>query len=238
MDTSTSSAQKKMSVYDVLQFAPLLPALPVGAALVHFVTHPRRWSAAGRVGLFAGAAAAVLNVLRWQLQRFVTPKPDYQVLRRIGDLEVRRYPRLTLAQTDVELDFDGSLDEGFDRLASYIFGKNATDQKMPMTAPVTTQHRRDGHTISFVMAPEHAAALPEPKDSRVRLYSQRARTIAALKFTGRYDGESVREATEALLRAVHEAGLERRGEPLFAGYDAPATLPPLRRNEVWVELKR
>jgi hypothetical protein len=46
----------------------------------------------------------------------------------------------------------------------------------------------------------------------------------------------VAEKSQALLEAVERAGLRTRGEPEFAGYDPPTTLPFLRRNEVWIEL--
>jgi hypothetical protein len=46
----------------------------------------------------------------------------------------------------------------------------------------------------------------------------------------------VRQATKQLLDSARDHEIEVRGEPAFAGYDAPSTLPILRRNEVWVEV--
>jgi hypothetical protein len=44
------------------------------------------------------------------------------------------------------------------------------------------------------------------------------------------------EAKRVLLQKVASAGLVTKGEPVFAFYDPPWTLPFMRRNEVMIEL--
>ena len=191
-----------------------------------------------RWALLGGAVLAVANAVRWQLKRFTLPKPEYDVLKRIGGIELRQYPSLVVAQTVVDREFNAALDEGFDRLASYLYGENASGQKLVMTAPVTTQSRGGKRTITFVMPPHRTLArLPMPTDERVHLGELPPRVIAAMKFRGRYDDTSVMWAEHELMSHVVDLGLKTRGAPLFARYDAPATLPALRRNEVWVELE-
>ena len=79
-----------------------------------------------RAGLIAGASTlAAFAALRWQLQRLFTDEPAYEIERRIGELEIRRYAPRVEAHTRIKaLDFETSLDEGFSRLAEYIFGGN------------------------------------------------------------------------------------------------------------------
>lgn len=236
--TTALSEPQTPDIYDFLQFAPLLPIVPVGAALVHFVARPRSWSRPMRWALAVSGVLTVLNVVRWQLKRFTTPKPGYDVIKRVGSLELRQYRRLVVAETNVEAGFDAALDEGFSRLASYIYGDSSTGRKMVMTAPVTSQRRQGAHTISFVMPPNRSLPqLPIPNDPRVRVCELPPRVVAAMKFHGRYDGASVARAEHQLMAQIVELGLKTRGVPIFAGYDAPATLPALRRNEVWVELE-
>lgn len=239
MATTTALSQPQTpDIYELLQFAPLLPIVPVGAAVVHFAARPRSWSRPMRWALAASGALTVLNLVRWQLKRFTTPKPGYEVLKRVGSLELRQYPRLVVAETRVERDFDAALDEGFSRLAAYLYGDNATARKLVMTAPVTAQRHQGAHTISFVMPPNRTLRqLPVPNDARVRVRELPARVVAAMKFHGRYDARSVARAEHQLMAQIVELGLKTAGVPLFAGYDAPATLPALRRNEVWVELE-
>ena len=212
-------------------------------ALVHFASTHRR-------GLLATAGVlGLMNLLRWQLARFTVEKPRYEVLRRAGPVEIRRYPPMVFAETEVEGRFDEALREGFRRLARYIFGSNdraanaparlirTAHEKLAMTAPVTTQPQNGARTVAFVMPSRRSMTdLPRPHDPRVHLRQQDAQTIAALKFRGRYGEGRVREAAGELMAELAKHGLRAKGEPTFAGYDPPFTLPPLRRNEVWVEL--
>jgi hypothetical protein len=62
--------------------------------------------------------------------------------------------------------------------------------------------------------------------------------VAALRFSGRYSGDLPAKKGAELLARVREAGLHALGEVTFAGYDAPSTVPWLRRNEVLVDLAR
>jgi hypothetical protein len=92
-------------------------------------------------------------------------------------------------------------------------------------------------TVTFTMPKERSTgSLPVPDDSRVRLRSVPPRRVAVLRYTGRYTARRVAEKSRVLLEAVEAAGLRTRGEPEFAGYDPPSTLPWLRRNEIWIEL--
>ena len=80
-------------------------------------------------------------------------------------------------------------------------------------------------------------ALPKPDDVQVAIRQIPARRIAALGFAGRYGGAiPAQKKKQELLRRVREAGFLPIGEVTFAGYDAPWTLPALRRNEVLVEV--
>jgi hypothetical protein len=129
-------------------------------------------------------------------------------------------------------------------------------QKIAMTAPVNVRAERHAlrqlvsaesasdtvssnatFTVTFTMPKERSTgSLPVPDDSRVRLRSVPPRRVAVLRYTGRYTARRVAEKSRVLLEAVEAAGLRTRGEPEFAGYDPPSTLPWLRRNEIWIEL--
>lgn len=192
----------------------------------------------------AGAALA-----RWQLGRFFTPQAHYEVEARFGDVEVRRYPMAVVAETNVVAATSGAAsNRGFDRLASYILGENrplhpeaAGDkgEKIPMTGPVLTQ--RDGRSwlVRFTMPTGFTLAnLPVPTERGIRLRAIPPHRVAALRYSGAFDAEKTLAMQARLLDAVREVGLESIGEPIFAGYDPPSTLPLLRRNEAWVELGR
>ncbi|MDF2692292.1 MAG: uncharacterized protein K0S65_675, partial [Labilithrix sp.] len=102
------------------RLAPVLgPALPRLLAPLRDLRRGRRRSRRN-LWIGAGAGLAVLGLLGWQLQRLFTAKPKHEVERRVGHLEIRRYPSIRIAETTVEGTWDAALDEGFRRLAAFI----------------------------------------------------------------------------------------------------------------------
>ena len=95
--------------------------------------------------------------------------PNYKVVHTEGAYEIREYKTYLIAETTVEGDYDFATNEGFRRLAGYIFGKNiarsqvreglqakkVSSEKMAMTAPVEMFKSQDSSwIISFVMPSE------------------------------------------------------------------------------------
>jgi hypothetical protein len=62
------------------------------------------------------------------------------------------------------------------------------------------------------------------------------RRLAVLRHRGRRTNDELQDAQARLRDLVAEAGLDVAGEPMFADFDPPTTLPLLRRSEVWIEL--
>ena len=63
-------------------------------------------------------------------------KVDYQVLRSIEKVEIRKYPKLLIATVMGLSDNDA-----FSLLFNYISGSNKKNQKVDMTAPVLTSEK-------------------------------------------------------------------------------------------------
>jgi hypothetical protein len=80
------------------------------------------------------------------------------------------------------------------------------------------------------------ASAPRPTDDAVDLVAAPERTLAVKRFSWRPTGERVAERAEELLARLEAAEVAVEGDPFFMGYDAPWTLPFLRRNEVAVEV--
>ena len=188
--------------------------------------------------LVGGAAALALGALRWQLARWFTESPAFEVEGRKAGLEMRRYPyRIEAHATVEEQDIEAALDRGFGRLACYIFGSNTAGEELAMTTPVVATMRDGAFTVAFVMPPgRRFDSLPSPEDGRVILREIPERRIAALQFRGPLTTRNIEKHERLLLRALVDAGLSAKGSISFAGYDAPWTLPMLRRNEIWIEI--
>jgi len=198
----------------------------------------------------------------WGGQAMAIEEPAYEVVREGPGFELRRYPPQRLAETEVQGRFDKVGGKAFGILADYIFGNNQAAEKIAMTAPVTqrpaasdgeragtriemtapvTQRaagtEADGYLISFMM-PERFTleTLPRPNDPRVTLREQPGRLMAVLRYSGGWGESRYRTHEAQLLEAVRAAGLTAIGEPIYARYNSPFSLPFLRRNEVMVEV--
>jgi hypothetical protein len=213
--------------------ATLAGSLGLGAGVAVLTGSRRTGLIAGGLTVLAAAA------LRWQLQRWFTGEPAYEIERRIGELESRRYePRVEAHVRVADVDFEDALRDGFRKLFSYIDGNNLRGEKLQMTTPVINHPRAVTHTIAFVMPPDRPlTSLPQPEDDGVRLVEQPVRRIGVLRYRGSYSNANFQEAQARLRDLVADAGLEAAGEPVFAGFDPPTTLPLLRRSEVWIELQ-
>jgi hypothetical protein len=114
----------------------------------------------------------------------------------------------------------------------------APGRPIPMTAPVETERRDGGVRMSFYLPPEYdVESAPRPADDDVDLVVVPERTLAVSRFTWRPTDSRVARETERLLDTLAESGVPTAGEPFFMGYDAPGTLPFLRRNEVAVAVE-
>lgn len=158
--------------------------------------------------------------------------PDYKVLEQEGKFELRDYPAMTVARTAMG-------DGDFMRLFRYISGGNAAEQKIAMTAPVLVQHKGDDGGMSFVVPRKVAAAnVPAPKGSEVSVDEIPAAKFAAFTYSGRRTDSNEADALAKLRAWMEKKSLRAEGEPVYAYYDPPWTLPFLRRNEVMLRIAR
>lgn len=179
-------------------------------------------------------------------------KPSYEVLESDGRLELRRYEPHIVAETLVDADFERAGNEGFRRLADYIFGNNRSQQKLEMTAPVsqTTSEKiamtapvslhRQGelYRITFMMPSKYTLeTLPEPVDTEVRLREVPAALVAAIRYSGTWSQQRYEAHLVELESWILDRGWTATGEPVFARYDPPFKPWFLRRNEILIPLE-
>ncbi len=159
--------------------------------------------------------------------------PPYTVAQTDGTIELRNYAPHIVAEVRVSGSRDAAIGRGFRSLAGYIFGGNATREKVAMTTPVAQSPDGAGWTVRFTM-PEafDLATLPQPKDGTIHLRKVPGDRQIAIQFSGlRSDGVLAEQA--ARLRSWAAAkGLSITAGPHYYFYDGPMTLPWNRRNEV------
>jgi hypothetical protein len=185
----------------------------------------------------------------------------YNVVSKSGDFEIREYQPYILAEASMQGSYEKVQGDLFRILAGYIFGKNTTETKIAMTAPVQTNpetkdtSEKIAMTAPVLMKPEGQEiwkmafsmpskytmqTLPKPLDPRVTLIEVPAKTFAVIRFSGSYDNlETRHRKTEELSKwLATQTQYKKVSQPVFAGYDPPFTIPFLRRNEVLIEIEQ
>ncbi len=191
-----------------------------------------------------------------------TEEPKYVMLEKSEPFELRAYAPRIIAEVKVEGDLDAASSQGFRLIAAYIFGKNQVSQKIAMTTPVgiessdqsksaqiamtapvmiegnqsSDMNAKHQWTVSFVMPAEYTLdTLPKPLDSQVKIREVPSEKRAVITFSGFYNEDKVQEKTQALRDWMKSKNVKSIGEPQFARYNPPWTLPFMRRNEIMIQ---
>jgi hypothetical protein len=191
-----------------------------------------------RTGLVAalGTAAVVAGAFFvWRASR--AEEPRYQTVESDGSIEVRKYPMLVTAGTEVPGERQAALTEGFRTLANYLFAKSREGARLPMTAPVLSDTDGGGSwRTRFIMPAGKARAELPAAPSGVELMAEPARRVAAIRFSGRADDATLAAKEGALRSWLQLRGLPSEGRAVHAFYNAPFLPGPMRRNEVMIVL--
>ena len=179
-------------------------------------------------------------------------EPEYEVVRELADIELRRYAAYTVAEVVVAGPADKAGSLAFPILAGYIFGKNKGERKFAMTAPVTQAAVpmkpettapvtrtavAEGYAVQFVLPRGVTpASAPEPVDGRVQLREVPPCLVAVIRYSGFWSTSNYDEHLARLQSALRDAGLTWTGEAVYSRYDAPFTPWFMRRNEIWLRL--
>lgn len=164
-------------------------------------------------------------------------KPKYQVLEREGEIEIRQYPALRVAEIKRSGNRSNAVRNAFSPLASYIFAKKREGEKISMTAPVTQQKTGSDWTVQFIMPSQYKLSdLPKPDNAEVRLREIPAKKRVAIQFSGKQTDELLASKEKQLRAWLKTKGITPKGQPIYAYYNDPFTPGFMRRNEVLFEL--
>ncbi len=170
-------------------------------------------------------------------------QPQFELVEEFGELQIRKYQAHIVARTLVAESFEDAGNQGFRRLAGYIFGGNGQEKKIAMTAPVSLMPDADlsteaGYQVTFTMPGEYSMEeLPVPDDSRVEIAVVPARYMAVLPYKGGWSEDRYRTHESMLMSRIGEqARWSKQGEPTWSRYNPPFVPWFLRTNEVAVEV--
>jgi hypothetical protein len=159
--------------------------------------------------------------------------PPYSVEWAEGAREIRSYGPHLLAEVKVAGGRQAAIQTGFSLLAGYIFGGNATGEKIAMTVPVAQTPEGETWVISFMMPARYTVeTLPAPRNDAIRFVKAGPSRQLVERFSGVPGTAGLAERAEALRTWAEAQGYAIIAGPHYYFYDAPMTLPWKRRNEV------
>ncbi len=180
-------------------------------------------------------------------------EPKFYVLLKDEQKQIRKYSPFILAQTFVRGNYEIAMNEGFLRLANYIFGSNTDKEKISMTnpvlqgkskhlvstSPVLHEQKSDGWMMSFILPSKYKMDhVPRPIMSNIEIVKVPSLVVASLRYPGKNSEIKIAEKSQELLSWLESRGeYECLSEPRCAQYDAPFVLPFLRRNEIQITVK-
>lgn len=112
-------------------------------------------------------------------------------------------------------------------------------EKIPMTVPVFEKEIASVYRMEFVL-PEtmNLDNAPKPTNPEVKLEESPSKLVGVIRFSGFMGAEKIESKKKELKEFLKEKNYTPVGEFYLARYNAPFTLPFLRRNEVLVEVKK
>ncbi|PNX47600.1 MAG: hypothetical protein BV457_05385, partial [Thermoplasmata archaeon M9B1D] len=147
----------------------------------------------------------------------MTQQIPYEILKKIEEIEIRRYPKVLFAVVQ-----NDNNDSGFSLLFRYISGENKTRKKIPMTAPVITSEKitmtapviTGKNYMAFALPPSYNnETVPIPTNPAVKIEIQKEKTMAVLQFSGRTNETKVQNKIQKLITTLKTHETQIKGEP-------------------------
>ena len=199
------------------------------------------WAVAVVVTILVMAAAAAGPIMSRVEQ------PEYKITASEGSIEIREYGPMIAAEAEVKGERKPAISEGFRLIAAYIFGANAPNtkiamtapveqqrhQKIAMTAPVTQQAGSGAWTVRFIMPKSWIMeTLPAPTDARVKLVAVLAKRMVVIRFSGTTDDGLIAAKTTELRKYAENSWTDdgRRAGPRLLQSALDATLLQTERG--------
>jgi effector-binding domain-containing protein len=208
--------------------------------------------------IIAGVLVALMGA--WMAAGYLPVRnietPKYEVLSAHKGYEIRQYQSHIVAEVKVKGTYKESVNQGFRKIADYIFGNNTASGSIAMTAPVLHEKQTSekismtapvllgktgetgSYTVAFVMPSSYTLeTLPKPNNPDVTVRVIPPKKYAALQFRGYAPEGKVARKMEGMLALLKQDNITMVGSPSVAQYNPPWTPPFMRHNEILVEVQ-
>jgi len=168
--------------------------------------------------------------------------PDYAVLDKTDNYELRHYNSTTWASVQAEGASRESVNSDmFFTLFKYIDGSNQNNVKIPMTAPVLTTlthgqgpNCASNFTMHFMIPHDMWANPIPPTDSKVHIVTLPPMDVYVRSFGGFARDDDYTTQAEALYNSLPKSVVSVDTQSFYsAGYDGPYQFTN-RHNEIWI----
>jgi len=165
--------------------------------------------------------------------------PEYDILEKSGNFEIRVYPKMLIASIQKEGERDLALRESFSYLANYISGKYRKGSKISMTVPVMQARldHKENWNVFFIMPKKYSLkSIPSPNTDSIKLKELKELKVAAIRFSGPWSDKNFNEKIQLLNNWLLLKKLSGPLTIMYAFYNGPTTPGFLRRNEILIEI--
>jgi len=173
----------------------------------------------------------------WFLWGIISPhiweQPEYELKEKEGKFELRRYKDARILSTTTS-----EFNNAFSVLSSYIFGKNKEKEKIAMTSPVLTEmQNEDTMRMSFFLPKKYDdKEIPTPYSDEIEFSTQKGRDVALIRFHGFMSEKKREKYLDKLLGILEKKAIQTKGSAFYMNYSDPFVPPPLRINEIGIEI--
>jgi hypothetical protein len=165
-------------------------------------------------------------------------EPDYIVLKKESEIEIRQYKNFLTASIETDGDRKEAISKGFRFLFKYISGENKNKESISMTIPVMQKSSGNNKwNISFVVPKKFDLKnVPQPDNINIQIKNSLNLKVIAITFSGLFSDGNIEENETKLRNYIKERGIQIEEPAIFAVYNAPWIPWFLKRNEVMFQL--
>lgn len=196
----------------------------------------------GKKGMLVIIVSVVILILAgffvWSIIGSRGERPKYQVVLTKGDIQIRDYAPMIVAEVETTGKREDAISQGFKILAGYIFGGNKSSSKIAMTAPVSQKRVNKKWEVQFMMPSDYSlSALPQPNNAAIKFRQVDSKRYVVIGFSGIATEKVLENKLNALQDFLQTEKITPISDPIYAFFNPPWTLPPMRHTEIMIEVK-
>ena len=133
-------------------------------------------------------------------------EPDYIVLKKESDIEIRQYKNFLTASIKMEGDRKEAIGKGFRSLFKYISGENKNRESISMTIPVMQKSLGNNKwNVSFVVPKKFDLKnVPQPDNANIQIKNNSDLKVIAITFSGLFSDGNIEENETKLRNYIKE----------------------------------